>query len=214
MQKENKEEDTYYWDNYYQKGRALENPSPFAQRCLQKIPQNSCIFELGCGNGRDSLFFAKNGHEVIACDLSKVAIRNLNVTKLGNFFVGDFSQLKDNSYATQINVVYSRFTLHSVETAAASRAMNWVHKNLVPNGLLLIEVRSVKDKLFGKGKQVSKDSFITDHFRRFIRKEELESELRDIGFKIKESFEGSGLAVYNDEDPIVIRIIAQKKNLH
>ncbi len=38
---------------------------------------NSKKYELGCGQGRDSLFFASKGLNVYAIDSSKVAIENL-----------------------------------------------------------------------------------------------------------------------------------------
>ena len=78
------------------------------------------------------------------------------------------------------------------------------------DGKFLLEVRSVKDDLYGKGKQVERDAFVTTHYRRFIRLDELLDELKDVGFKIKYSIEQNGLAIFKDEDPIVIRICAEK----
>ena len=43
------------------------------------------LIELGCGNGRDSLFFAKNGINVTGIDASETAIDELrNTVELDN----------------------------------------------------------------------------------------------------------------------------------
>jgi 2-polyprenyl-3-methyl-5-hydroxy-6-metoxy-1,4-benzoquinol methylase len=46
------------------------------------------ILELGCGQGRDTIFFATNGLEVHAIDSSKVAIENIyqKIREKKNFF--------------------------------------------------------------------------------------------------------------------------------
>ena len=86
----------------------------------------------------------------------------------------------------------------------------WIYRNINDGGKFLLEARSVKDDLYGKGKQVESDAFVTTHYRRFIRLDKLLDELKDIGFKIKYSIEQKGLARFKDEDPIVIRICAEK----
>jgi tellurite methyltransferase len=208
----NKKSENDYWNDFYSKNGAPIGSSDFAKFCLKKIPNNSHIFELGCGNGRDSLFFYKNGHKITACDLSKITIDNLKKTNTGNFFTGDFTNLVDEMNSELIDVVYSRFTFHSIEKENSIKTMGWVFRNIREGGLFFIEVRSIKDDLFGKGTMVNKNSFVTDHFRRFIDKKELEDEIENVGFEILESFEGKGLAVYKNEDPVVIRIIARKRS--
>jgi 2-polyprenyl-3-methyl-5-hydroxy-6-metoxy-1,4-benzoquinol methylase len=48
--------------------------------CYEEFVKNKVqkILELGCGQGRDSLFFASKGLEVHAIDSTKVAIEDLN----------------------------------------------------------------------------------------------------------------------------------------
>jgi cyclopropane fatty-acyl-phospholipid synthase-like methyltransferase len=61
--------DTLYWENYYKSALITDNPSPFAKWVLRnQLRENMDLIELGCGNGRDSLFFAKNGVRVLAVD--------------------------------------------------------------------------------------------------------------------------------------------------
>ena len=196
-----------HWNKFYKESKAVNDPSSFALFSLPKINKKYHLIELGCGNGRDSLFFINQGIKVIACDLAEEGIKKINNP---NFLVRDFTNLKDNEFNIKIGTVYSRFTLHAVDKKSASRTLNWSYKNLIENGKLLIEVRSVKDDFYGKGTKVGKDEYINDHYRRFIRNEELIEELKEIGFKIEENIESKGLAVYKDEDPVVIRVVASK----
>ena len=76
---------------------------------------------------------------------------------------------------------------------------------------ILIETRSDKDDLFGVGKKISKNEFITDHYRRFINKIVLVNKIKR-NFKIiylKES--KKGFSKFKKEDPCLIRLIAIKK---
>ena len=100
--------------------------------------------------------------------------------------------------------------MHSINKEAASSVYRWCYDTLENNGLLLLEVRTVNDPLYGQGKQVEKDAFFTDHYRRFVRKAELVTELEMLGFKIELAIESTGFARYKNEDPSVLRIIARK----
>lgn len=209
-----------YWNGFYAgKHPDLEVASTFARWVIERLRPGQTLFELGCGNGRDALFFADQGLAVIACDRSEVAISTLSERPdLARFKIrpvfqaGDMSAL-DDSRAGKLDAVYSRFTLHAVTADEASAALAWAHRNLAPGGQLMIEVRSVLGSLYGKGTPVpeERDAFIHDgHYRRFVRKDELEAELLRLGFTITASVEAAHLAVYKDDDPVVIRIVAAK----
>ena len=78
-------------------------------------------------------------------------------------------------------------------------------------GKFYVECRSTGDPLFRKGEVMKPMKEARGHYRRFIDFNELKSRLIDAGFEIEESLESNGLAIYKDDDPVVIRIIAKKK---
>jgi len=45
---------------------------------IQHLPKNSKVLDLGCGEGKDSFFLAKNNFNVTAIDFSEEGIRKLN----------------------------------------------------------------------------------------------------------------------------------------
>ena len=209
--------DTSYWNNYYKKTADLSKPSRFA-RFVQAnyLSKGAALLELGCGNGRDSLFFAAQGLKITAVDASDYAITELAQRNVANaeFICGDFVE-SDLIYARQYDFCYSRFSLHAINAAQEDLLLHNVKNSLKSGGKFFIEVRSVNDDLFGKGTPVIfegkpvKNSFINDgHFRRFIDKAELEENLSAKGFKIEYSEENTGFAPLGAQDPPVIRVVA------
>lgn len=209
-----------YWDEYYRLGRPeLEEPSSFARHCRARIQGDQRLFELGCGNGRDALFFAHHGLHVVACDQSAVAIATLEARPdLGHFrhrprFIeANFATLPQH-HRDEFDFVYSRFSMHATTAATASLALAWTAASLRPGGALLLEARSVRGSLYGRGRAVpgDRDAFIHDgHYRRFLRSEDLCAQLTELGLTIEELIEADGLSVFKDDDPVVIRVVATR----
>jgi len=200
-----------YWDNYYKNNLANDAPSPFASDILLKLEKGKHLADLGCGNGRDSLFFAKNGLNVTAIDRSEQAVYILRKKYLSlKFICGSFID-NEEFYSEHYDYFYSRFTIHSIYAEEQQKLLQNVFNSLKADGLFFIEVRSVKDVIFGKGTFVEKNAYIYNgHFRRFIVLEELLRALENIGFKIENSWEQAGFAKFENEDPVVIRVIARK----
>src|SRR5256885_1585218 len=63
-----------YWSEYYVREDAPEIPSQFAVFVANELPNLKSILEIGCGNGRDALFFLQTGRRVVALDASDKAI--------------------------------------------------------------------------------------------------------------------------------------------
>lgn len=205
--------DKQYWIDFYKKGEVPTESSSFAASVLPLIPKDTVLFELGCGNGRDAFYFARNGINVVATDLAETVVDLRTPNGNPEFVCGDFTNLATPfRESVQIGVIYSRFTLHSVPAEGASRTLKWAFSNLKPGGVFFIEVRSVKDPMYGKGTAVEgqKDAFINTHYRRFVRKDELVAEMEQLGFELETVIEEDNLAVYKDDNPVVIRIHARK----
>lgn len=206
-----------YWDRYYSKIQEIEPPSPFAEFCSQYIGKDTVILEAGFGTGRDSVYFSSLAKKVIAIDISKEAYNFVkNIAKDYDniqFRVDDFTAPKEYDYLGKgINLVYSRWTLHAINSEGENRFLKLVSKILQPGNIFCIECRSTKDGLFGKGEKISENEFIYSHYRRFITRSELEKKLKSFGFEIIFSTEGYGFSKVGDDDPHLIRIIARKQN--
>ncbi len=199
-----------YWESYYAKHRNPKESSLFAQFVQPFLKPGKKLVELGCGNGRDSIFFSNLGVEVLGLDQCPDEMTHLNKNYGTNnlkFECADFTSFKDSS---SVDFAYSRFTLHAIDLESEKNTLNNIYQQLIDSGLFFIEVRSTFDPWYGKGEKVAEHAFISDHYRRFIDLDEFILRCEKIGFKVIYKIISTGLAPHKDEDPKVIRVILQK----
>jgi tellurite methyltransferase len=191
------------------------NPSLFAKFIKDAILTGSeSIVELGCGNGRDAVFFANEGFHVCAIDQCENEIKFLTTICKDipniSFQAGDFSDLDD---IIPVDVIYSRFSLHSISKKQETATLHWAYRNLLDGGHLCIEVRGQNNEIYGMGDKVEdeNDAYIYDnHYRRFLNFNELCSFLQTVGFQIIMAKETIGFAPFDGRDETYIRVIAKK----
>jgi len=113
-------------------------PSPLAYELIKDLNRMNIkkadILEIGIGNGRDSIFFAKKGHNVIGIDIAekpvKIAKKNAKSNKNVKFEVGKAEKLKyeDESF----DAVYSIAALH---TSIIYDTFAEIYRVLKPTGI-------------------------------------------------------------------------------
>lgn len=209
--------DKEYWTKYYEDNSKPTDASTFAEFILPCLEENKNLIELGCGNARDSIFFSQNNINVIAVDQVQYEIDFLNENyKSENiqFFCDDFTNLKNTDFdeirECDFDYVYSRFTFHSINEKKEDNALDWIKDNLKKDGLFLLEARSLNDPMFKQGEALSETENFTTHYRRYMDLDKITKKLEDRNFSIEYKIEDNNLAVHNDDNPYVIRIIAKK----
>ena len=206
-------DDKRYWNHFYQnKNEEIQKPTRFAEYILNNWTVGRKTFlELGCGNGRDSLYFASNGLDVTAVDSSNIAIDNLKKTSNScNFLCDDFVE-SDELYRNKYDICYSRFTIHAIDLESEKKLISNVYNALNGNGIFCVEVRSIFDPLYGLGENVGPDEyFYNNHYRRFLRKNDFIERLIQIGFEILYAEENTGFAPLGNVDPKIIRVVAKR----
>lgn len=185
------------WNSAYKNNTSFfgETSSQFAISCYDEYIKNNKnvkkMLELGCGQGRDTLFFASKGIEIEALDYSPVGIEQLqklaSEKNLSNIHASVFDArnafpFKDKEF----NVVYSHmfFTMRFIwdELKAIAHEVNRVLEN---NGFHFFSVRNRNDRVYGKGTKIDENIYEYKTFQvRFFSKEGVE-ELAE-GFKILE----------------------------
>lgn len=218
--------DQQYWNKFYKKNSDKKNISKcstFAQFCCENyFTTRLSIVDLGCGNARDSLYFARQGHDVLAVDqsLELCVIENNNHQNL-QYLNDDFinpSHHQENLEITEyhpdllpVDVFYSRFTIHSITERDQEHLLNKVYTCLRKKGLFCIEVRTTKDSKFGIGKHICDTTYFNDgHNRRFIDSHEFLNTVLSLGFKLRYFNEQDNLSIYKDDNPVLMRIILEK----
>lgn len=205
--------DQSYWNEYYKKKLADKQPSLFAKYVMKEyFHSGKKVLELGCGNGRDSLYFADNGMKVTSIDEAESAIYLLKQysNKENVSFIRD-NFVETKLFLQKFDYIYSRFTMHAINDEEQSKVIKSVFVCLEEEGLFLIEARSVKDELYGQGKQMGRNAFFfNQHYRRFLVKNELIEELKKAGFEIVYEAEERNFAIHGEENPFIIRVVARK----
>ena len=206
-----------FWNVFYKNKLAVSKPSNFAVFVKEFLNNySSTIVDVGCGNGRDLFYFKKNKFDIMGIDLSKNAVslikKGLKDTKDKKKIIhSDFARFDYKKNVKKKFSIYSRFTWHTINERSEVALLKKISK--IPNlEYIFIETRSDKDELCGVGKKISKNEFVTDHYRRFINKNNLVKKIKK-SFKIIYLKESKGFSKFKKEDPCLIRLIAIRKSI-
>jgi SAM-dependent methyltransferase len=183
-----------YWTNFYEKNKLpIKIPSAFCLFVMDyfKDHKNLNVLDAGCGNGRDSYCLASK-YNVIGVDSSTCIPEDIINCK---FSTSDFCTFDK----TNFNVIYSRFTFHSITNENHKTFLNSIKKNTY----LCIETRS------DKGANTFR-YYGDDHYRNLTNIDYLKNLLNEYNFKILFIEENNNFAIYKNEDPICIRVICIK----
>jgi tellurite methyltransferase len=209
-----------YWNNVYSNNigdnNIVINPTTFFDYIKRYLKEDFNGIEFGCGNGRDAINFSKIIKYYIGIDLCENAVKLCNNFNLNNCkFINDSfcNENLINKYDLDNNIdfVYSRFTLHSIDDNLVLQAINNAYNLLKTNGYLFIETRSTNDPRFNIGKKVGKNAFIDTHYRRFTELNDMIEILENNNFKIISICEEFRDAWFNHDKAVVLRVIAIKK---
>ncbi|MBU4374533.1 MAG: class I SAM-dependent methyltransferase [Euryarchaeota archaeon] len=186
-----------FWNNEYKNNERVwgERPSELAivaARYLQKYESTKerlSILDIGCGYGRDVLYFSKHLRCIIlGIDNSEKAIDMARNTyhKILNenikFHCCDFAELSEDRY----DVIFIANLYHLLRPAEGERLIKKIKKVLRPGGLLFLNVLSINDlEEYGKGIPVQDEShsFQKDKYLHFFTQEELEEDFNFLSIK-------------------------------
>jgi SAM-dependent methyltransferase len=210
-----------FWDRIYQTDNSFfgEEPSNFALSCYNEYMKKKShvrkILELGCGQGRDTLFFASKGIDVTALDFSNIAIEGLlkhakERNLLNNIYASIFDPrnkpIPFNN--NEFDAVYSHmfFNMH-FKWKQMKFMFQEIRRVLKHNGFNFFSVRNHNDKSFGKGKKIDNnyDVYDLNGFQiRFFTKQHVKTIVKGEGFEIldiKESY----------EEPVTLYLVSTRK---
>ena len=91
-------------------------PSPFAQHVAERLRGGERLLEVGCGNGRDAVFFGSHGLRVVALEASSAAISVCHRLSGRNGVEFQVGRLGDVALdlGGAFDIIYCRFVLHAM----------------------------------------------------------------------------------------------------
>lgn len=143
--KEYKENETPHYTNE-------TKHSPLADELLRDLRREGVkkadILEIGCGNGRDSIYLANQGHKVVGIDIVPEAVKMAKEKGMGilnvSFEIGNAERLKFGRES--FDAVYSIAALHSTPIRFTFREVNRVLKSKGQAKLFLYTRTKTGDK--------------------------------------------------------------------
>ncbi len=204
-----------FWQKFYDdqlQDRVLLPPSQFAAFVAQELSPHSSIIDVGCGNGRDTIFFSLLRFDVVGIDASEqgIAVARANADRLGFNRTPLYQSLASSDRVvseiakrTEAELcVYGRFFLHAITQDVQDAFLLLLSKNLSVGQKLAFEYRTLEDEALLK--------VASPHYRRYQSMQMLDAQLHDLGFDKVYGTQGQGLAKYQDEDAHVARGIYER----
>lgn len=207
-----------YWNGFYgARASTLAVPSQFALFVLGETDDDCAIVDVGCGTGRDALYFSSQGRKVVGVDASVAGVEHCsglaNTNGLDAKFIAapiDSATLADDVKAVLSSdgpaCVYARFFVHAINDEEEQAFLALASSLCRDGDLLAVEFRTLRDA------QLAKETGA--HYRRYVNPLTFIHRAISHGFSSDYFVEGFGYAKYKNDDAHVARCVLRKGNHH
>jgi len=163
-------------------------PNKLLQMIWQNVKPNSYFLDLGCGQGRDSIFMAEQGFKVVAVDESKEAIEQLKETAVKeNLNIETICQSIADFKITQDKflVINAYNIFQFLDKSKTMEIIRNIKKNLKPDGYAIISGFTINDPSYQKQGNKAKGYFKPNELKELFNDFEIifyfEKEIEDKG---------------------------------
>jgi cyclopropane fatty-acyl-phospholipid synthase-like methyltransferase len=171
---------------------------------------NRKLIDLGCGNGRDSMYFCGEELKVTAVDSSMDAIASIDKS-MPIFAVCDDVIAAKALFCVDYDYAYARWFIHAINQAQQDELLPNIYNSLRAGGLFFVEARTVSDAKYGQGEPLGANEYLFEnHYRRFIETDSFAEQLKTVGFEIVYCKQSDSFSVIGDDKPTLVRLVARK----
>ena len=133
-----------FWETAYQipTGSAFGKPSAEIISLADTLPPKASVLDLGCGEGRNSLFLAQRGFDVTAVDISTHGINKLSslASEQGLALRTDVADMRSWQFDREFDLIVSHGCLHLIERDAWGQVLRRIQNHTVPGGYDVVAV--------------------------------------------------------------------------
>lgn len=203
------------WMSFYHdadRAAVPAEPSSFARWMTGLEDRDALVVDVGCGTGRDVLYFARDGRRSIGLDYAAhgfgpagaaagqeglpVSFEPFNLCDLRNVLAVGTRLAHDSGP----RIVFARFLVHALGEQARQNLWRLSQLALRGGGRLYLEFRTPRDS-------TTKHAF-GNRYRNYVEPDVVVREIEQRGGRIQYRTEGQGMAPYASEDPHVCRLVA------
>lgn len=208
-----------YWADFYARAD-FDSGSSFSELVIGLSKSSGAIIDIGAGQGRDSLAFARGtGAFVIGIDRSLQGVQSAHHKAISDHLEGKLQfhecdvtdhdkitgifQEARNESATGNVLYYMRFFLHSIPGETQEALLLTISQDAQPGDMFAAEFRTDKDEF-------SSHEFGDSHYRRYQNADLFSENLKEkYGWSnLILEVESTGLSPYKNEDPVLYRVVA------
>ena len=146
-----------HYNKLYKKNKNVwgDQPNKWLEMIWQDVDPGSFVLDLGCGQGRDSVFLAKKNFKIIAVDSAQTGIddlyKSIDENNLDNIQaicqkVEDFEIEKD-----KYSIINARNVFQFLDKNDVLKIITNIKSNLKPDGFVVINGFTISEPLFKKG---------------------------------------------------------------
>jgi SAM-dependent methyltransferase len=204
-----------HWDGFYSSAEVhrLKPPSQFGAFVIGEMAPSAMVVDIGCGSGRDALFFASHRYPVVGVDASSAAVSHCQSMSKALDLNATFlcSEVQSPELTTRLRnepayqnasdlLVFARFFLHAIPEEAEDALLEFVASVAKPGHTkFAAEFRTQRDATLPKS--------TAQHYRRFIDPVALLAKAIKQGMSVDYFVEGFGFAKYGGDDAHVARCL-------
>ena len=146
------------------------------------------ILDLGCGSGNDTLYLVNKGKDVIPCDISENAIKNIKknfpeVSEAKCFNMLDGLPFDNKKF----ELIIADLSLHYFRKKDTEYIISELKRILKSKGYLIVRLNSINDTNYGagQGNEIEHHLYETKdgRLKRFFDKEEIRQYFKDFDIK-------------------------------
>jgi len=208
-------EDRDRWSRFYREhlDEIPTEPSPFGGWVAEQLAEERVV-DVGCGNGRDVMAFARAGRPAMGLDVVpgafKIQRRRARRTQMpATFRSFNLASLRDTlSVGADLAdvhdrpVVMARLLLHGLDAPTRDNFWRLCRMLLHKGGRCFVEFRVPEDRQLPK-------HFAWEKGRRSISSEIVTAEAARYGGVVAQQLVGAGFAPFHDEDPMLCRLVIE-----
>jgi len=156
-----------YWNTLYSKQNYFgEGPTKLAKLAEKLFKTNNVqkILEVGCGQGRDAIYFSQLGLDVSAFDISANAIKSINSVKdrmnLNKLYLFEHNVLEPLNFPEQhFDFIYSNLALQFFDLENLSKILKNLSNVMKNNSSFLLSTKKEGDKYHKTGKKINNNAY-------------------------------------------------------